>query len=379
MRLQRIDKLGYFTAVNVETPAASGTTDQVDVDVAVVEKPTGRLLFGAGFGSSDGLVLSGSIAQENIFGSGRHLSLGVNTSKINTTYALSYTNPYATVDGVSRGFDVYYRKVNAADNNLGQYDTKTAGVALRLGVPVTEYDAIQYGIGYEDTEITTFPTSPSIYKDYVNTFGSSPTNLYLTAAWQRDRRDSLIYPTSGELHRATAEVGTPAADLEYYKLSYRYQRYFPLTRLYTLMVNGEIGYGDGYSQTPLPFFKNFYAGGINSVRGYDTGSLGPVDEDPEYGTQRLGGTRRIVGTVEMLFPMPGSGLDKTVRLGTFIDGGQVWGANQKVALGDMRFSAGVSLTWSSPMGPLKFSLGVPLNSQEGDKTQPLQFTMGQVF
>jgi outer membrane protein insertion porin family len=369
---QRIDKLGYFTEVNVETPAVPGTTDQVDVNVGVVEKPTGRLLFGAGFGSSDGLVLSGSIAQENIFGSGRHLNLGVNTSKINTVYALSYTNPYATVDGVSRGFDIYYKKVNAADNNLGQYNTKTAGGAVRFGVPVTEYDSIQYGIGYEDTQITIFDNSPLIYKDYVNTFGSNPSNLFLTASWQRDRRDSLIYPTSGEYHRATAEVGTPAADLEYYKLSYRYQRYFPLTRLYTLMVNGEIGYGDGYNQTPLPFFKNFYAGGVTSLRGFKSYSIGPKDSD---GNPR-GGSRKLLGNLEFLFPFPGAENDRSVRLSTFIDAGMV---DDKWDTTFFRYSVGVGALWVSPFGPLKVSAAAPFRADSQDRKQPFQFTFGGVF
>jgi len=369
---QRIDKLGYFTAVNVETPAVPGTTDQVDVNMAVVEKPTGRLLFGAGFGSSEGLVLSGSIAQENIFGSGRHLNLGVNTSDINTTYALGYTNPYATVDGVSRGFDLYYKKVNAADNNLGQYNTKTAGGQVRLGVPLTEYDGIQYGIGYDDTEITLFDNSPLIYKDYVETFGPDPRNLFLTAAWQRDRRDSLIYPTSGALHKATTEAGTPLADLEYYKLSYRYQRYFPLTQLFTLMVNGEIGYGDGYNVNPLPFFKNFYAGGVASVRGFKAFTIGPKDEN---GDPR-GGSRKLLGNIELLFPFPGAERDRSVRLSAFVDAGMVDNTWDTTFL---RYSVGLGALWVSPFGPLKISAAAPFRADDLDRKQVFQFTFGGVF
>ncbi len=369
---QRIDKLGYFTSVNVETPAVAGTTDQVDLNVAVVEKPTGRLLFGAGFGSSEGLVLSGSIAQENIFGSGRHLNLGVNTSDINTTYALGYTNPYATVDGVSRGFDIYYKKVNAADNDLGQYNTKTMGGQVRLGVPLTEYDGIQYGIGYDDTEITLFDNSPLIYKDYVETFGSDPTNLFVTAAWQRDRRNSLIYPTSGTLHKATAEVGTPLADLEYYKLSYRYQRYIPLTQIFTLMVNGEIGYGDGYTGQPLPFFKNFYTGGVSSLRGFKAFTIGPKDEN---GDPR-GGSRKLLGNIEFLFPFPGAERDRSVRLSAFVDAGMVDDTWDTTFL---RYSVGVGALWVSPFGPLKVSAAAPFRDDNLDRTQPFQFTFGGVF
>ena len=369
---QRVDKLGYFTEVNVETPAVPGTTDQVDVNVAVVEKPTGRLLFGAGFGSSDGLVLSGSIAQENIFGSGRHLTLGVNTSKVNETYAFGYTNPYATIDGLSRGFDIYYKKVNAADNSLGEYNTKTAGGTVRFGVPLTEYDVIQYGIGYDDTEIQTFENSPLIYKNYVETFGSDPTNLFLTASWARDRRNSFIYPTSGTLQRATAELGTPAADLEYYKLSYRYQRYFPLTRFFTAMANGEIGIGDGYSGQPLPFFKNFYTGGVGSVRGFKSYTIGPKDVNGDP----TGGSRMLLGNLELLFPLPGAERDRSVRLSAFMDAGMVDDVWETTFL---RYSLGVGALWVSPFGPLKISAAQPFRANDLDRKQPFQFTFGSVF
>ncbi|UCF74939.1 MAG: outer membrane protein assembly factor BamA [Betaproteobacteria bacterium] len=369
---QRIDKLGYFQQVNVETPAVQGANDQVDLDVAVVEKPTGRLLFGAGFGSSEGLVLSGSVAQENIFGSGRHVNIGVNTSKINTTYALGYTNPYSTVDGVSRGFDIYYRKLDAADNSLGRYKTTTAGGVVRLGVPLTEFDSIRYGLGYDDTKIELFDNSPLIYKDYVETFGSNPNNVFINVNWQRDRRDSLIYPTEGAFHQASGEVGLPVADLEYYKLSYRYQRYFPLTQAFTVMLNGEIGYGDGYGSAPLPFFKNFYTGGVSSVRGFKAYTIGPKDSN---GDPR-GGSRKLVGNVEFLFPFPGLGNDRSVRLSAFVDAGMV---DDKWDTQFLRYSIGLAGLWVSPFGPLKISAAVPFRSDPLDREEPFQFTFGGVF
>jgi outer membrane protein insertion porin family len=369
---QRIDRLGYFKEVNVETPAVAGTTDQVDVNFSVAEKPTGQLLFGAGFGSGEGVVLSGSIAQQNIFGSGRHLSLAVNSSKINTTYSVSFTDPYYTIDGVSRGFDLYYREVDPASNQLGRYQTKTAGGQLRLGVPVTERDTIHYGLGYEDTDITTFADSPLVYRDYVRTFGKSNSTVLLTAGWTRDGRDSLIYPTAGALHRAGVETGVPGGTLKYYKLNYQYQRYFPLTQTLTLMLNGEFGYGDGYDGKPLPFFKNFYAGGVNSVRGFKAYTIGPKDEnnDPR------GGSRRLLGNAELLFPFPGLRHDRSVRVSTFLDAATV---GDTFSGGDLRYSAGMSVLWVSPFGPLKVSGAVPLRDRPGDRTQPFQFTFGGVF
>jgi len=370
---QRIDKLGYFNEVNLETPAVPGTTDQVDVNVSVVEKPTGVLLFGAGFGSGEGLILSGSIAQNNIFGSGRHVTVGVNTSKINTSYLLSYTDPYYTIDGVSQGFDLYYRTLNPAENNLARYETKTLGGQLRLGVPVTEIDTIQYGVGAENVDITTFIDSPLIYKDYVATFGPRNSNFFVTAGWVRDARDSLIYPTKGTLQKASVEVGLPGGDLEYYKLFYQYQRYFPLTRNLTLMLNGEAGLGDGYGNKPLPFFKNFFAGGVNSVRGFRTYTIGPKDSD----TNPRGGNYKLLGNAELLFPFPGLENDKAVRLSAFIDSAMV--GDGKIQGEDLRYSTGLSLSWVSPLGPLKISIGVPLHKQPLDRTQVFQFTVGGVF
>jgi len=369
---QRIDRLGYFTEVNVETPAVPGATDEVDVNVTVVEKPTGLLLFGAGFGSDEGLVFSASIAQQNIFGSGRHLSFNVNTSKVNTVYSISYTNPYYTVDGVSRGFDLYYRDLDPAAKDLGQYKTKTLGGQLRFGVPISELDVIQYGIGYDDTTITTFADSPPRYLNYVETFGSKNTNLFLTAGWARDGRDSLIYPTKGTFQKATAEVGTPLGDLEYYKLSYQYQRYFPFTRFTSLMVNGEAGYGDGYNGLPLPFFKNYYIGGVNSVRGFRTFTIGPKDINGDP----TGGPRKVQANMELLFPFPGLENDRSVRVSVFVDSGTV---GNTIDFNLVDASVGLGLLWVSPIGPLKISYANPFRKQPGDEPQKFQFTIGGLF
>ena len=369
---RRIDKLGYFTEVNVETPAVPGTTDQVDLNISVVEKPTGVILLGAGFGSGEGVLLSGSVSQQNIFGSGKHVSAQVNSSKINTTYALSYTDPYFTVDGISQGFDVYLRKIDAVSSGLGFYQTRTAGAALRLGVPITEIDTINYGLGYEDTSITTYPESPLIYKDYVATFGDHNSTVLGTIGWARDGRDSLIYPTSGTLHKAAGEVGLPGGTLKYFKTTYQYQRYFALTRSYTLMLNGEIGYGDGYGGKPLPFFKNYFVGGVNSLRGYKSFTVGPKDSN---GDPR-GGSRRLLGNVEVLFPFPGLDNDKSARMSVFVDAGM---AGDAYTVSEFRYSTGLAVLWVSPMGPLKVSVALPLGAKPGDRKQPFQFTIGGVF
>jgi outer membrane protein insertion porin family len=368
----RIDRLGYFTEVNVETPAVPGATDQVDVEMSVVEKPTGLVLFGVGFGSGEGVLFSGSVSQNNIFGSGKHVSAQLNSSKVNTVYALSYTDPYFTVDGVSQGYDVFLRETTPSALGIGFYATKTVGAKIRFGVPVTEIDTINYGLGYEDTSITSFAESPLLVRDYVATFGSQNTAILGTLGWTRDGRDSLIYPTKGSLHRAFGESGLPGGTLKYYKTSYQYQRYIPISRQYTFFLNGEVGYGEGYGGKPLPFFRNFFAGGVSSVRGYRTATIGPRDNN---GDPR-GGSRRLVGNAELLFPFPGLENDRSVRVGAFADAGMV---ADKYDLGETRYSVGLSVLWVSPLGPLKISMAQPVGEKPTDRTQRFQFTFGAAF
>lgn len=377
----RVDKLGYFDEVNVETPAVPGTTDQVDVNLNVKEKPTGNIMLGAGFSSSEKFVLSGSVAQNNLFGSGKHLSVSVNSGKINKVYAVSYTDPYHTVDGISRGFDVYKRNTDPTSLSVGSYRTSSAGGGVRYGFPIAEDNAIGLGLSIDSTKVTTFADSPRRYQDFVRDFGTSNTTLLGNTSWSRDERDSFIYPTKGSLHKAYAEVGLPGGSLRFYKANYQYQKYLPIGRDYTLMLNGEFGFGNGYGGKPLPFFKNFYAGGIGSVRGYNTASLGPRDLDVNGNptSEALGGNRRMVGSAEFLFPLPGLGMDKSLRMGVFVDAGQVWATGQKLSIGDLRYSAGISVAWTSPLGPLKFSIAQPLNKKPEDRVQRFQFQMGSTF
>ena len=378
---ERINRLGYFSDVNVETPAVAGTTDQMDMNVSVTEKPTGSIMAGAGFSSYEGFILSGSISQANVFGSGNHLSTQVNTSKINTVYSLSYTNPYYTDDGISRGFDIYQRKTNSSSLSVSRYGSNSIGGGVRFGVPLNEKDTVNFGLSAENTKLTLYDNSPQRYKDYVNIFGDSNTTLRGDAGWARDTRDSLFYPTKGSLQRVFAEVGLPGGTVKYYKLSYQYQWFRPLIQDFTLMLNGEVGYANGYGGKPLPFFKSFYAGGNTSVRGYRASSIGPKDIDGNA----LGGNRRLVGNAEVLFPFPGMKKDQSLRLSLFLDAGSVFGdgdvAGQysKISFGDIRYSTGLAVSWQSPMGPMKFSIAAPLNSKETDRLERFQFILGTTF
>jgi len=374
----RVDRLGYFEEVAIETPPVAGTTDQVDVEVKVKERPTGNLMLGAGFSSSEKLVLSGSIEQQNLFGSGRHVGVQLNTSKVNKVYSLSFTNPYYTPDGVSRGFDIYRRKTDTSQytSSIASYDVNSWGGGVRYAVPVADEQKINFGLAYDSTKISTTTNSPQRYIDWVSANGSKFSSLTASVGWLEDSVDSRIYPTSGFTRRINGELSVPGSNLRYYKVSGQHQQYLPLSKTFTLMLNGELGVAKGFGEKALPFWKNFYAGGIGSVRGFDTATLGP--KDTATGTS-MGGTKRAVGNAELLFPMPGSGQDKSLRLSTFVDVGQVWGDGEKISLGDLRASVGLAVTWSSFMGPLKFSFANPIKKDSSDKIQRLQFQMGTSF
>ncbi len=369
---RRVDRLGYFSEVNIETPAVAGANDQVDVNVSVVERSTGNLLFGAGFASGDGLILQGSVSQNNIFGSGNALAVQLNSGRVNRTASMSFTNPYFTSDGISAGFDVYRRTFDPSVLGLGNYVTKTLGTGVRLGIPVTDDITVNVGLTAEQTDITTYADSPQRYIDFVNTFGSSNQALFTTVGFAIDRRNSRIYTTRGTFQRAFAEVTIPGSDLEYYRLNYVGQYFMPLTRDITLQLTGDIGYGHGMGGKPLPFYRNYYVGGINSVRGFSTGAVGPRDTD----NTALGGSHKMVGNVELLFPFPGLRNDRSVRLSTFVDGGY---ADESFSTRYMRYSTGLAVTWISPFGPLKLSAAQPLNAESTDRLQRFQFTFGTAF
>jgi outer membrane protein insertion porin family len=373
---QRIDKTGYFSEVEVETPAVAGTTDQVDVTVRVKERPTGALLVGVGFSSVDRLIFQGSISQSNIFGTGNTFSFQANTGTVNKTIALSYTNPYYTVDGVSRGFDLYRRSIDATTLGIGNYKTTTLGGGVRYGVPFTEYDTLLFGLAYEDTKLHLDPVlSPARFLDFQSKFGSEYSAVIETAGLVRDTRDSAIWPTRGNVQRANLEVASEPGDLQYWKTTYQNQYFFPVAREVTLMLDGELGTGRGYGGKPLPFFKNYYLGGVGSVRGYRAASLGPRDVDGST----LGGTKKTNASAELLFPFPGMGKDRSMRLGAFVDGGQVYGPEDKVTFSTWRYAAGFSFAWNSPLGPMKFSMAWPFHNEPDDHIQRFQFQLGTIF
>lgn len=378
---ERLTRLQYFETVDIETPAVPGTTDQVDLNINVVEKSTGSIQFGAGLSSNEGVVFGVTVNQQNFLGTGNRVSAQVNTGKVNTTYSLSFTDPYFTPDGISRGFDVYRRDVDTSSLTIATYKSSSYGAGVRFGLPISETDFLSAGLTVDLTQIDLSSQSPKQYLDFCgNTSGCSSDSIQLAASWTHDSRDNTLFTNKGVLQRLSLETSVPGLDLQYYKLDYKHAWYKDLTPSFTLMLNGELGYADSYGNENYPFFKNFYAGGVNSVRGYDNGAIGPRDIDPTTGQDfAVGGTRRIVGNVELFAPVPFIKNSSQFRLSAFVDGGAVYANKQKIDFGEMRYSAGVGVAWFSPFGPLKLVLAKALNAKQGDQTQTLQFQLGQQF
>ena len=373
---QRVDRLDFFSEVSLETPPVPGSKDQVDLNVSVKEKPTGSFNIGAGVSSNQsGLVLTAGVTQSNLFGTGKQLSTQINTSQTNQVYSVSYTNPYYTDNGVSRGFDVYQRNLDTTRTSISPYKSQTLGGGVRYGVPIGEDETMHYGLSAEQSTYQLTTSSPLQFQKYVNLFGETTNNLLGTVGWTRDSRDSAIYPTEGKIQRAFLKVALPVSDQRFYKLTYQHQKFFPLTKNVALMLNADMGVAGGYHDKPLPFFESFYAGGVGTVRGFEPNSLGPRD----INNLSLGGDKRVVTNAELLFPMPGS-KEKSVRLSAFVDGGIIYGEPSAIPGTDgPRFSTGLALTWISPVGPLKMSYAWPIAEQAGDRLQRFQFTLGQIF
>ena len=381
---KRLGRLGYFTETDISTQDVPGSPDQVDVNVKVTEKPTGAITIGAGYSSTEKVILSAGINQDNAFGTGTAVGLNASLGKINQNLTLSQYDPYFTEDGISRYTDLYYRSSKPL-YYVGDpdYQIKSVGSNLKFGVPYTEVDRVFFGTGIEVFNLYATVNTPIPYQTYVQSFGGSipgsltTYNVPLTAGWARDGRDSTLIPSEGSLQQLSAEVGTPIGDLTFYRIYGQYQKYHSFSKGNILSFNGEVGYGEAYGNKPFPITKNYYVGGIGSVRGYAPGSLGPQYYNSLIGAyQPTGGQSKIVTNIEYTFPVPGSGVDKTLRLFTFVDGGNAFGTNINLVL---RYSYGIGLSWISPLGPLKFSYGIPIRTQPTDNIQRLQFQVGTAF
>jgi outer membrane protein insertion porin family len=388
----RLNRTQFFSDVNIETPAVPGSTDQVDLKVKVTERNTGSIMFGAGLSSSEGLVGSFNVTQANFLGTGDRVSAQVNTGSVNKTYSLSVTKPFYTPEGISLGYDVYRRDVNTSSLNVVTYNTSSYGAGIRFGVPLSEKNAISYGLTLDNTEVSALSVnSPVRYQQYCQKVSGSSTgctmnSLTASLGWSIDSRDDILFPKKGELRRVSGEIATPGLDLQIYKLSLQETWYKDVTKDLTVMLNGQFGYANSYGGKEFPFYKNFYVGGVNTVRGYAQGSIGPVclvgdtcGATTSTSNMFMGGNKQIVMNAELFMPVPFIKNNNQFRLSAFIDAGNVYSLDQSVVLGDLRYSAGMGVLWVSPFGPLKLVYAKPFNNQSTDKTESIQFQMGQQF
>ncbi len=370
----RVDRLGFFSDVTVDNNEVPGTSDQVDLTVTIKEKPTGNILLGAGFSSAEKVSFTASIKQENVFGTGNFLGIEFNTSKSQQTISLSTVDPYFTEDGISRAVDVFYRTAQPVNSQGENYKLITPGGSIRFGVPFSEYDTVFFGVGLEQTEIRGSNNLPDAYFRYRQQFGQKSVAVPFSIGWTRDGRDSALVPSTGRLARVNADIGF-LADQRYIRADLQVQQYFTPIRRVTLGINAELGYGRGLGNKPYPIFKNFFGGGLGTVRGFDQGSLGQVDNLGAY----LGGNRRLNVNTELYLPFPGTGNDRTLRWFTYLDFGNVWAVDDKLSFDSLRASVGVGFSWVSPVGPIKISYGSPIKKEPTDRIQRLQFQLGTAF
>jgi len=377
----RLQRLGFFEDVNVETPPVTGSPDQVDINVSVKERLVNNFMFGVGYSDADGALINASMNFKNFLGTGKEVALAGDNSKVNRHITLSYIDPYYTEDGISRSFNLYSTRTDAAAANTAAYTSNTQGVGVGYGIPISEDRSLSFGLAYERIDLQVNPIYGSkVAQDFVAQYGESNSVFKATLGWARDTLDDPLFPHSGTQHRVSVEVTVPGSELEYYRLSYIASAFIPLSKNLTYKLKASLDYGDGYGDTDVyPFYKNFYAGGSNSVRGYRSRSLGPKDIGGPDPTLTVGGSKRVLGNTELLFPFPGMADNKAMRLSVFVDGGMVYAADQVADLGELRYAAGVAFNWFSPIGPLSISYAFPLNKQTGDQVESVQFTLGQSF
>lgn len=406
----RLNQLGFFKTVNVETPLVPGTDDQIDVNYDVEEQLSGSLNFNIGYAAGSGMILGTSVSQNNFLGTGNRMSLGMQMNDYTQSYNFSYFNPYYTLDGVSRGYNLFYRKTDYSDyTSLSDYQTNVLGGNISFGYPISYSQRLSFTLGYTNTELIPGFYAPAEIYDFTDKQGEEFSEYTLGLSWRYNNLNRGMFPTAGSEHRLSADVAVPGSDLTYYKLNYTTNYYFPLAREWSVRLRGDLGYGDGYGDLDqLPFFKNYRAGGIGSVRGYRSSSLGPqgltkynaVNGEPVYveRPQALGGNILIETSLELIFPFPFVEDRSSLRSVLFVDAGNVFTEScyqpndpdvpsltehpfcqSGVDLSELRLSTGIAVTWVTAIGPLTFTYSFPLNDKPGDRTEGFEFSLGQVF
>jgi outer membrane protein insertion porin family len=372
----RLQRLPFVETVNIETRRVPGSTDEVDLEISLTERMSGAVSLGVGYSQNQGLLLTGSLSQDNFMGSGNRVTLSLSTSEVSQLFNLSVLNPHYTINGASRGFSVFYQEVDAEEANISRYASNRYGFNVSYGIPFSEFGTLSIRPGFENVQIETVATTPAEVLDFLEREGDEYTLFPIEMAYTYDTRDRVIFAESGRRHRVGAEVTIPGSDLEYYLLTYSGQEIFQLADRYSLSFSVGLGYGEGYGDPgELPFFENLFAGGIRSVRGFEDNSLGPRDSNNDP----FGGSFRTTASAELYFPMPLAAENEAVRMSAFVDAGQVFESIDEFDGGDVRVSTGLALTWMSPVGPLSFSYGYPVVKEDGDELQEFQFLLGASF
>ncbi len=376
----RLDRLGYFEEVGVETPPVVGAADQIDVNYSIKEKASGNLQAGVGFSQVQGVIFNANVSQDNIFGTGKRVNFAFNNSQVLTRYNLGFLDPYFTLDGVSLGYDIGYTKRNAFQANISSYNTNVANAGFNFGIPLNEFDQVGFDVDLKNTSLSETGLSSQEVSKFIRDIGDSFMTLSTSVGWTHDTLNRAIFATSGGQQRVSALATVPGSDLEYFKLGYKHQQYFPLASDFTFRLLGEVAYGGGYGGTDdLPFFEHYFGGGSSSVRGFRDNTLGPRDTPPAgsgFGSRPFGGAAKILGKAELFFPVPFLSEVKSVRIGSFVDAGSI---SKDLNLNQMRYSAGLSGEWLSPFGAIAVSVAQPFNSSDTDQVQNFQFTFGSGF
>ena len=371
----RIQRLPFVKSVRIATSPVAGRSDQVDLDVIISEQNSNRFNASIGYGGS-GLIFNVGLKQNNFMGTGKSLSVSATRSSSTKSFRLSHNNPYHTVDGVGRGFNIYYDTTDASEEDISDYSSDTYGADINYTIPVSEDNSVRFSIGGEHRKIITSDSTPDHIKTFIKENGDTYNNILGKVSYVHDTRDRVLFPNEGQKHSIAFEAGLPGSDIEYYKIKLNTANYFPVTKKVTFALKGGISYGDAYGKSnELPFFERFYSGGISTVRGYEHNSLGPKDSknDPK------GGTVAVNARAELLFPAPFAEDVDNFRLSAFVDGGNVFEDMDAFESSEIRYSAGLSATWMSPIGPFTLSYAKPLNAKEGDNEQMLQFSIGASF
>lgn len=388
----RLERLGFFQAVNVETPSVPGSDDQIDVDYSVEEQPTGSVSATLGFAQDTGIILGASYQQNNVFGTGNSVNIGINHSRFQTAYNFSFFDPYYTVDGVSRGYSFFFRESDFDARNIARFSTNSFGGSVNFGYPISEVARVGMSVGYENTDIQEGVVPAQEISNFLNVEGNEFNLITLSASYQMSALNRGLLPSGGRSQSLSLEMSVPGSELEFYRINYTGQMFFPLTRLFTLRLKTELGFGDAYGGTDtFPFYKNFYSGGFGSVRGYEINTLGPKSTPAPNDTfsriDPIGGNLLIEGTAEVIFPLPFIEDQRQLRSVLFIDAGNVFNTNCADVSeicngpkdGELRYSAGLAVTWITGFAPISFSLSKPFNEKLGDEAEVFQFELGRTF